>query len=217
VPTYGDPSTTQGPVWTPGSSVPRPAPAPVPFPRPSNGPAGSGLCGFDWTLIQYREFSSDDLTLGVAGDGINTGAPAVWTPKVRNNYFWVVLALGLSYIDSNTRTFAQFLMPPGFSDISFFAGIALRNNAFQFQGLGAGKVFDQIPTAGIRIQGSFGGLQTGMHTSLFTPGMLIVPSGWAILTCRDDTQAGSAGHTTVKVQIAYAELPIGSDAPGFAG
>jgi hypothetical protein len=208
---------SSGAVWNSGGAQSAPVQTDILRAAASPAPADGGGCGFDWGQIRYGEWSSDDPNLGIPQDGNFVGSPSVWTPQVRSGYFWVILGLSLSYNDANTRTFAQFLVPPAFA-IRPDEGSIVNPTTFLFNSLGAGKAFDAIPKFGVRIQGAFGALQSpGMHASLLTPGMLIVPAGWAILTCRDDTQIGSAQKATVRVQAAYAELPIGSDSPGFGG
>jgi hypothetical protein len=218
--TYGDPSSTAGPVWNPGAPLSAPIRTDVlQATAASPAPAGDGgLCGFDWGQVQYGEWTSDDPNYGIPQDGNFVGSPAVWTPQVRAGYFWMIFGLSFSYNDGNARAFAHFLMPSSFATPrppTISGGSA--SEIFLGQSLGAGKAFDSVPKVGVRIQGSFvqSVISPGTHASLLTPALLIVPPRWAILTCRDDNQVGAADKATLRVQAAYAELQIGSDAPGF--
>jgi hypothetical protein len=185
-----------------------PAPAPVPYPRAG----GSGdLCGFDWGQVQYEEFSSDDPLVGLKA-GISI-MPAVMTRPPRPGYFWIIFALGWRDRGGNLRKRGVFLMPPNVSTpdkVQFFFADTISG------------VARSIPKAGIRLKGSFNGstddqAQNDEHVGVFTPQPLVIPPGWALLLAQDDQSNAPGAASAVLMQVAYAELPIGSISPGFGG
>ena len=201
------PSTPQAP---PMETAAPPAPAPR-----ADMPLPSGLCGFDWGQIQYEEFSSENPLYGLSGVGGSW--PVVWTRPPRINYFWLILAHSWSLNGAGAAiSFGLFLVPP--------AGAKPDPNSLQFFNKdGITGTYRSIPKLGIRVRGGVNfTANTGQSTAYqhfgeFTPGMLIVPPGWALMVAGDQASNGPGVNTSLQMQVAYAELPIGSLSPGFGG
>jgi len=194
---------------------PMEAPAALaPAPRPDQA-APSGLCGFDWGQIQYEEFSSENANYGLSGaDG---SWPVVWSRPPRINYFWLILAHSWNLNGAGAAiSFGLFLVPP--------SGAKPDPGSIQFLNKdGITLRYRSIPKLGIRVRGGVNFVNnTGQSTSYqhfgeFTPGMLIVPPGWALMVAGDQANNGPGVATSLQMQVAYAELPIGSLSPGFGG
>jgi hypothetical protein len=175
----------------------------------SQGGSGGG-CGFDWNLMQYGDF---------VGRTIKTGDPAtsltVLTPKVREGFFWWVTALSISITDpsfsgTNLAKVAAFLIPPGFSDDIL---------KVPFTAFGSGTNAS-VPTVGVRLtplafDGSLGSTE-GQHVGVLQLGAVIVPPGWALLGCYDQSVVGTTiVGSNMHLQLQYAELAIGTDLPSL--
>lgn len=189
-----------------------PPAAPAPAPAAQHAPAGS--CGFDWGRVQYGEFRSDDKTVGQHA-GIHI-SPWVISRPPRVGYYHEVLAFSCSGKGSNGFSYAAFLIPPQYADVTKIAGLM----TFFGDGVGISPGPDAMPGSGIRLTpGAFltpPTLQQGNHMGIFTPGdRLIIPPGWCVLVCRDDNQASSSSDTLLVMQLAFVEVQLGDDAAIF--
>lgn len=202
-------STPTGVVWNS-------SPPPVRYnPLPAQASSGvSGGCGFDWSQVRYEEFSSSDPLVGLK-EGVSI-MPAVLSRPPKPGFFWLVFNAGWSFAGANVRSFAMFIVPP---DVATPEKL---NGKFRYKDSISG-VFRSIPMVGIRLHGSFnaggGTFQSSnfMHASDVQAGMLVVPPGWALLVAQDDNNDAPGSPAPLLMQVAYAELPIGSDSPGFGG
>jgi hypothetical protein len=158
--------------------------------------------------MQYGDFT---------GYTIKTGDPAtsltVLSPKVQQGFFWWVTALSLAIIDpSFAGTAAQkvsvFLMPPGFSD-------DITKIPFTSFGSGTNK---SVPSVGVRITplafDSSLQASNGQHVGMLQLSSIIVPAGWALLGCYDQSVVGTnTVGANMRMQMQYAELPTGTELP----
>jgi hypothetical protein len=124
----------------------------------------------------------------------------------------MVLAQSWSANGGGVASYGLFLVPPignAPDKIQFLSkdGITLK--------------FRSIPKFGVRVRGgpnftaSTGQSNGFQHFGEFTPGLLIVPPGWVLMVAGDEARNGPGPGSSVLLQLAYAELPIGSDSPGF--
>lgn len=186
------------------------ASASAPAPLYLAGGGGGGDCGFDWSLMQLGEWFSSDPLLGIACDG--TRDPAVFTPPPRDGYFHAVLALSMLMLPNASNGFwSVFLCPPTLNSPSKIK--------FSFRNSGL-RGYDKIPVGVVHVAG-FGttegsSLAVSGHKSMFgSPQRIIVPPQWSLLLCRDNTGAAESAGSLIGIQMAYADLCLGTPIQGF--
>ena len=199
--------------WT-NWNIPAPAPARSDAPQAPGALSGGG-CGFDWSQVRYEEFSSNDPQVGLKA--FASQMPAVLSRPPKTGFFWIVIAASWGFEGANVRNFGMFLVPP---DVSTPDKL---NGRFRYKDTVSG-VYRSIPMVGIRIRGASAsstndshGSSFFSHASEFAPSILVVPPNWALLVAQDDPIDAPGSPSSVSMQVAYAELPIGSDSPGFGG
>jgi len=157
--------------------------------------------------MRYEEFSSDDPLVGLPAG--SSAMPVVFSRPPRNGFFWFVLALGYRDPGGNSRQRGFFLMPPNGN-----GPLTMNGNFFYADSISG--VARSIPKIGIRLTGSFlGGFtaQSNEHVGAFLQSTLIVPPQWSIMLAQDDPSNSPGTATPVFMQVAFAELPIGTPVP----
>jgi hypothetical protein len=184
----------------------------TPTAPPAAAPAAAAgdpaaCCGFDWNQIRYEEFSSEDSNVGLPS-GVSV-MPVVFTRPAKAGYFWFVLAMGYRDPGGNARQRGFFLMPPHAN------GPQTMNQNFFYKDSISGQARSE-PKVGIRLAGSFIGntsAQNNEHVGAFVPSTLIIPPLWSVMLAQDDANDAPGAPTGVIMQVAYAELPIGTPVP----